>query len=273
MWCRYSLDWIIVMTKNKKRKFDVREIAKAKGIGVARANLLNERHRSASPTPLAELDIAIEWEKNLSWSLDTDRGTKINVPFTSLHPHYLISGGMYGQRKRFIDAISDGVYNRVSTFVYILTPEDSEGAFVKLKGMHLARLNALGGENQDSIADVRMQALTAHGTEYMKRDVWKYFFVLIPELEAVLASVSDEAKDVLRDLIMDGRKSGIHVIACTDGTGDDSHPIYDSSLMEDIIVEEVGEIRTDYAVMMNHGSPARVKIVQPPFWVMPTAKW
>ena len=62
MWCRLTVRMDIEVTKNKKRKTAIRELAEAEGVGVARAGLINDRGRES-----AILAWGTEWEQYTVW--------------------------------------------------------------------------------------------------------------------------------------------------------------------------------------------------------------
>lgn len=232
MWCRFSLDWNIAMTKNKKRKAILRTIAESEGVGIARAGMLHDRDRQPVDESVDKaLQVILNIERHLGWFLKTTDGHEIKVHFDSDSieslvtskddflrskgiPHYVVNKGAQAQRSRFLHGIRAQVNASPGASGYVLSRQTMGIHLKSLTNLHAMRLDSINEAGADNFAHYRKLSIRNNGT-HMLGVAQDYAYVFIYDWDELMTYASDDIKDMVHFLLEHGKKTGIHFIIST----------------------------------------------------------
>jgi len=227
------------MTKNKKRKSAVREVARAEGLSFTRANLLNDRNGNDGSDILKEnatkffLATVEPW---IGWNLKTinhpsftafvafdsnspnSRVTRsVDVRNKTGIPHWVIAGGTQEQRFRFLDGIRDEIESSIAAYGNVLSKRHREAQLSLWTQMHKNRLRSIERGDVENFAQLRIRDLEEYGSENLN-NILSYVYLFIYDWHETMADASQETKDAVQYLVEHGKKTGIHVVISVQAT-------------------------------------------------------
>lgn len=276
MRCRLSLDWIIIMTKNKKQKAVVREIARTEGVSFTRAALLDERKCEQKPLS-KDVELFLNRERWAGWSLETVDRHRIAVHFDSDSPdslvndpvkagkeagipHYVIAKGTQAQRFRFLNDVRRQIEEHLSARSFVLHTHRLENDLSALIALHGSRKDAVAEAGVESFADFRVKTIMDEGASGAYDVAKKYVYVFLYDWERTMAEASPVLKNQMNFLLEHGKDSGIHFIIST-GTEDENVQMWDVRKMVNFItIRSAYSGQADTAVTRIAGAWENIQI-------------
>lgn len=204
----------------------------------AREQLLNgatpEAEAYKSQLREARIDYAdalIKTEEELTWIIgetsaegDSNKKTEmVRVPYcqTGETHHFLIDRGTEGERFDFVDKVrlQAKVFRTYTRRIILAEPEDfnlqiarTYMHYVKVKGMV-----TLAGNDITNLHELRCKMLRDDVMGISKKNPPRYTFLFIFDYDKVVEGADSDALQKFRELVNDGAKYGINIIASTGG--------------------------------------------------------
>lgn len=238
------------MTKNKKQKAAIREIARTEGVSFTRAALIDERKCEQKPLS-KDVEFFLNRERWAGWSLETTDNRRLTVHFDSDSPdsfvndpnnkrqdigvpHYVLAKGTQAQRFRFMNDIRMQVSENLSSRATVLHThrlQDELSSLIVLHGTRKAEIAESGAEN---FADFRVKSIMNEGAPGAYDDSKKYVYVFLYDWERMMAGASHIVKNQMNFLLGYGKETGIHFIIST-GVEDENVEMWDVQKMVNFI--------------------------------------